>query len=237
MFLFSFETGVRSALTSNWVHERKIRIVSQSLFLFSIIVFHLQLFEAWKEKKDVSLIIMEFTKVTGITISFLRMVAAAMLIKPITTLRRFVSSHTFNSGDAKYDECEQNKFNRFSRKAIQTMFVWITVDTILLFMPSSIKDELFQYPLPSFWIGKKASRILNRFLVSFIPATIFPKTISCTAYIGVILIGMRTKLRLLAHRFEMIAQKLAVNEDQDYEGIRRELRQVLIQHQKYLRFG
>lgn len=189
------------------------------------------------KKKDASSLIMEITKVTSISISCLRMVAAAFLIKVLNTIRSFVLSNSISSGDVEYDEREQNNFNRLAKRAIQVIFSWITADTIFFLIPSSTKDDLFQFPVPSFLIGEKASKILNIICVTSIPASILPKTISCTTCIGVMLIGMRTKLRVLAHRFELISHQSISNEDQLYERIDRDLREFLIQHRMYLRLN
>ncbi|XP_062705117.1 uncharacterized protein LOC109406415 [Aedes albopictus] len=228
--------GIRSSSTSKWAQERLIRIIFQSLFASNIIVFYLQLVEDWNSKEDASLIIMEVTKITGISISFLRMVAAAMLIEPFTTLRRFVSGNSVNSGDAQYDECERNKFNRFARTAMTLIVMWITTDTILFAIPSSTKDELFKFPLMLSAIGETASRILNIVLVSCIPACVFPKTAGCTAYIAVLLKGMRMKLRMLAHRFERITGQSALCEDKYFDHVNWEVRHALLQHLEYWKY-
>ncbi|KXJ76122.1 hypothetical protein RP20_CCG010302 [Aedes albopictus] len=179
---------------------------------------------------------MEVTKITGISISFLRMVAAAMLIEPFTTLRRFVSANSVNSGDAQYDECERNKFNGFARTAMTLIVMWITTDTILFAIPSSTKDELFKFPLMLSGIGETASRILNIVLVSCIPACVFPKTAGCTAYIAVLLKGMRMKLRMLAHRFERITEVPAIYEDEYFDHVNWEVQHALLQHLEYWKY-
>ncbi|EJY58032.1 AAEL017285-PA, partial [Aedes aegypti] len=53
--------GIRSALTSNWTHERKIIIVCHGLFIYNFVVFYLQLWEGVTAKMDTTYIVMELT--------------------------------------------------------------------------------------------------------------------------------------------------------------------------------
>ncbi|XP_029725476.2 uncharacterized protein LOC115265253 [Aedes albopictus] len=175
---------------------------------------------------------MELTKVAGALISLLRMLATGQLIKPITILRCFITSNSITSGNVDYDERELAKFNRFARIIIQSIFFWVFIDTILFPFANSTGYELFRFRLPSSWVGKRASNFLNTFLVGATPVAIIPKIICCTACIGVILTGMRTKLHLLAHRFKKIVQ-LDPNDEQYFERVVHDLREAVDQHAVY----
>lgn len=179
---------------------------------------------------------MELTKVAGALISLLRMLATGQLIKPITILRCFITSNSITSGNVDYDERELAKFNRFARIIIQSIFFWVFIDTILFPFANSTGYELFRFRLPSSWVGERTSNFLNTFLVGATPVAIIPKIICCTACIGVILTGMRTKLHLLAHRFKKIVQ-LDPNDEQYFERVVHDLREAVDQHAVYWRLA
>lgn len=176
---------------------------------------------------------MEVTKVTSISISCVRMVSLALLAKPITILRCFITSNSVCSGDAEYDEREHRKFNQYARRSMQFFFSWIAMDTVLFSIPT--EDDLFSFPRPASWIGKNAWKVVNTLFVSLIPTSVLPKTVGCTACVGVILTGMRTKLRLVAHRLEMISKQSVSDEVQNFERVSREVREALEQHLDYLK--
>lgn len=187
------------------------------------------------DKEDMSLVILETTKLMCITISCLRMVAARIFIEPITILRQFILSPTRHSKDRAYDEHEQSKFNRAARKVLQIIFSWLVIDTIVFAFPNATKNEVFKFPLQLSWIGHKTMNLYIFLVVGSIPGSILPKTIGCTVCFVVSLMGMRTKLRLLAHRFQQISQKPDSHDNQYFAWVQREVQDALVQYLEFWR--
>ncbi|XP_062698972.1 uncharacterized protein LOC134284249 [Aedes albopictus] len=222
--------GIRSTLTADWVHERKIRIICRCLFAYHAFVFALQLSEALTEKKDAALVILELMKVAFISVACLKVVSIAFLKKPIATLRQFIYSSSIHSGDEPFDELEQRKFNRTIRRVIQVIFGLMTVDTFIMSIPNFSTNGMLELPHALTLAGECTSSILSVLLANLLAISVVPKYFSCTASVGTTLLGLRTKLRILSRRFKLISQQHFSCGERCFEHVNKEILEAVDQH-------
>ncbi|EJY57612.1 AAEL017009-PA [Aedes aegypti] len=225
--------GIHSESTATWAHERKIRIICRCLFAYHAVAFVLQLNDALYEEKKAALVVWELMKVIFIFVAYLKVVLVVQLKGSIATLRQFIRSNHICSGDIEYDELEQNKFNKIVRITIQVVFVLIIIDTLILSVPNFSNNDLLKLPHLLALTGMFPSYILKILLTSCLGISVIPKYFACTACVGAVLIGMRTRLRILAHRFEHISQQDFTSEEKAFECVNRDIQEALAQHLEY----
>ncbi|XP_021707651.1 uncharacterized protein LOC110678721 [Aedes aegypti] len=128
---------------------------------------------------------------------------------------------------------EQLEFRNTVRRTVQIIFGFIVVDTVLLVIPNSMKNDLLGLPHALTLMGRGTSEMLNFILASFLSVSSSPKYFSSTACVGVTLVGMRTKLRIISHRFKLISQQTFSSEEQCFKRINGEVKEALAQHLEY----
>ncbi|XP_062549934.1 uncharacterized protein LOC134214629 [Armigeres subalbatus] len=146
------------------------------------------------------------------------------LKKPISSLRNAIISDRVNSGDRAFDEREYRRFNKSGRTMLLIIYGLVIVDTVLLSIPHPMKDSVLELPPQLARSGKAASGVLYFFFLGFIALSLIPRVFCSLACIGILLMGLRLKLKLLANRYETIIGYIFLDADSYYERVGREVR-------------
>nr|XP_029709479.1 uncharacterized protein LOC109417563 [Aedes albopictus] len=212
--------GVRSDSTTNWTKERSIRIFSNCLFVFGISMLALDVLSDFLERWDDNFVkVMALLKLTSICLSCLKTVAIVFLKEPIATLRTFILSQRVNSGDEVFDALERRKLNETARTMLRCMLGLIVVEMILLSIPNQTMDNVFRMPPVLLHIGETPSRIVHALFMCSLPVFLLPRLFSNIAYIGVLIMGMQMKLKMLAHRYRGMLNLTASNVENYLERV------------------
>ncbi|XP_062711048.1 uncharacterized protein LOC109417563 [Aedes albopictus] len=227
--------GVQSDSTTNWTKERSIRIFSNCLFVFGISMLALDVLSDFLERWDDNFVkVMALLKLTSICLSCLKTVAIVFLKEPIATLRTFILSQRINSGDEVFDALECRKLNETARTMLRCMLGLIVVEMILLSIPNQTMDNVFRMPPVLLHIGETPSRIVHALFMCSLPVFLLPRLFSNIAYIGVLIMGMQMKLRMLAHRYRGMLNLTASNVESYLDRVDNDLRVTVNQQLEFV---
>ncbi|XP_021702051.1 uncharacterized protein LOC23687434 [Aedes aegypti] len=232
----SLLAGVRSDSTSNWVGERKIRIFSNCLFVFGISMLALEvLSDMYDRWDDNSVKVMALLKLTSICLACLKTAAIVLLRKPIETLRTFILSERVNSSDHIFDELERSNVNQTGRTMMRAMLGLIVVEMILLSIPNQTMDNVFRMAPLLLRMGEPSARVLHVLFMCSLPLFLLPRLFSNIAYIGILILGMRMRLKMLTHRYHEMLRIPDSDVDYYLEIVNKKLRKTLCQHMEFMR--
>ncbi|XP_062716041.1 uncharacterized protein LOC134291818 [Aedes albopictus] len=204
--VFLLLAGVRSHATSRWATEGFIR--------YSINVFHSM-------------------KLSGIFVAGAKVTLVAYFGTSIGHVRNLITGNSINSGDEAYDELEYAKFKKLARKMMLVVYTVLIVDAFLMFIPCAATQELFTLPPPLSRAGPALSPVLYTCAAQLLFLGAVPKFFSNLACIGTLIIGMRSKLQVLVHRWDRILNHPLESPRLYFERMDRELRIVLDQQMEY----
>lgn len=168
-------------------------------------------------------------KFTGICACCLRSSCVAYFKKSFETFKNFIIYESTNSGDIVFDELERHKFQTHARLILQAVFGLIISDTILLSIPCTATRNLIGFPVQFSVASEWASRVLQVLLVSSFPLATFSKFTSSMASNVILLLGMRAKLNIVAHRYRLILNRHLLKAEHSMERLDLEVRAALIQ--------
>ncbi|XP_011493770.2 uncharacterized protein LOC23687403 [Aedes aegypti] len=226
--------GIRSELTSHWPAECLIRYFANCLFICQYIAGILRLIHALDHEEDGSfLIVCEILIVISLSFACMKVFAINCLRGSLHTLRNFIIGTRVNSGDESFDEFQQLKFFRSARFMMLIVFGLIASDTVLFMIPNRYADVILGLPPQLYMIGKPASSVVNFLLVTFSALGFFPKYLSNVTYIGILLIGMHSKLTSLVHRYRLMLNHPVSSPNQYFEWMSCEVEMVSIQQLEY----
>ncbi|XP_062715836.1 uncharacterized protein LOC109414917 [Aedes albopictus] len=207
-----------------------IRYIVNSLFAYQLVANVLQLRNTSTINKDhVLRIVVELLKLTGICACCLRVTCMVYSKERIETIKRFITYDTSDSGDSTFDEQQRQNFKKHARAIVQTVFGLIITDTILLTIPCSATRNLIGFPTQLSFVGQRASSVLHFLLVTGFPLATFSKFTCSMANNVVLLLGMRVKLNIVAHRYRQIFKQECLDQEQRFDHMNEELRKALIQ--------
>ncbi|EJY57775.1 AAEL017050-PA [Aedes aegypti] len=222
--------GMRSTSTSIWRSEHFIRLATNCLFAYQVIAAGFQLKNVATDKQnDVLGIVVEMIKFTGICACCLRSSCVAYFKKSFETFKNFIIYESTNSGNIVFDELERHKFQKYARLMLQAVFGLIISDTILLSIPCTATRNLIGFPVQFSVASEWASRVLQVLLVISFPLATFPKFTSSMASNVILLLGMRAKLNIVAHRYRLILNRHLLKAEHSMERLDLEVRAALIQ--------
>ncbi|KXJ79464.1 hypothetical protein RP20_CCG000712 [Aedes albopictus] len=228
--------GVQSGLNQKRTSTLIVRYLSNGLFAFISIILILQVWSDTQEGwSDVTLKINSLLKITTIVMSCLKVLMINHFREPAQNLKNFILSQTVTSGFKSTDDLDRRKFNSIALRMLRAMFALLIADLILLSFPNQTMDNAFRMPpLLLQHMGKFSLRILCSFFVCALPLVFVPRYFTHLSCMGILIMGMRMKLQMLAHRFRRITHLPVVNAKYNLEQINDELREILNQHMEYM---
>ncbi|XP_062549917.1 uncharacterized protein LOC134214598 [Armigeres subalbatus] len=154
----------------------------------------------------------------------------------IAEVRKCITNNRVNSGDTDYDQQEQRNFNQTIRTMIRTLLVFSFAISVLFTMPNPVIRK--SIGLPPQLLPKRpiVSSILNSVVMYWAALIIQHRHATTLTCIGTLLLGMRSKLRLLVHRYNRILAQPVINEQEFFSNIGPEIRETLKNHVEYWRF-
>ncbi|XP_062714160.1 uncharacterized protein LOC134290943 [Aedes albopictus] len=196
----------------------------------------LQLIHAFKtETGELSGIVFHTIKESAIIIAGAKVLLVLYFESSIGNVRDFITGSRINSGDPTFDEMEHTKFNQSVRKMMRLLFAVFITDAVLLCTPCAATEKLFTLPPPLSAAGPIISPILHICSAQLLFLGAVPKFFSNMACIGALIIGMHTKLKILAHRWNRILNHPIEPPRCYFERMDREMRIVLDQQTEYWR--
>ncbi|XP_062551325.1 uncharacterized protein LOC134216467 [Armigeres subalbatus] len=184
---------------------------------------------------DVSAKALSFLKIVVVCSSGFKVLALIVLKDPLSTIRNFLLDNRVNSGDKAFDQFEQINFNRSARKMVRLMFGLVSVETIILSIPNETMARVYAIPPPMDKAGKLITNLLYQIFVSSIAFSLLPGLFSHLSCAGVLIMGMRMKLKMLEHRCNQLAKMSIVDEVNYFEIMSREVREFIRQQMEYTR--
>ncbi|XP_062716040.1 uncharacterized protein LOC134291816 [Aedes albopictus] len=228
--------GVRSNSTSSWATERLIRYAINGLFTYQAIVAILHVTHAFiTEDSELFEVVFHLMKLSGIFVAGAKVSLVAYFGESVANVRRLITDNRINSGDKTYDDLEKAKFNRSARKVMRAVFGVIFVDAILLIIPSSATKKLLNLPPPLSRTGPIISPVLWVCSAQLLFVGVIPKFYCNMACVGTLILGMRMKLKILAHRWDRILNHPLEWPEYYFERMECEVRITLNQQTEYWR--
>ncbi|XP_021704693.1 uncharacterized protein LOC110677740 isoform X2 [Aedes aegypti] len=206
--MFLLLSGIRSNATSKWIGERTVR--------YSVNVFHTM-------------------KASGLFVAGAKVSLVAYFETSIANVRNIVAGNRIFSGDDTYDKLEQKQFNQSARKMMRVLYALLIIDAIFLCIPCAATKKLFTLPPPLLRAGPFLSSVLYVSSAQLLVLGAVPKFFSNMACIGTLIIGMRMRLKILAHRWECILNYPIESLKFYFERMDREVRTVVDQQMEYCR--
>ncbi|XP_011493189.2 uncharacterized protein LOC23687543 isoform X1 [Aedes aegypti] len=234
--VFMLLAGVRSKTTSRWTAERFIRYFINGLFAFQSVIAVLHVLFAFLNKNsELFEVVFHIMKLSGIFVAGAKASLVVYYETPIANVRSLIIGNRINSGDEAYDRLERMKFNRSGRKMMRVVYGVIFVDALLLLIPCAATKKLLDLPPPFSRAGPFTSSILYVLSAQLLFVGVIPKFFCNMACIGTLIIGMRTRLKVLAHRWDRILNYPMECPEFYFERMDREVRIVLDQQMEYWR--
>lgn len=198
----------------------------------------IQLFNALSDDaNDVINVVQELIKFVGFCICIMKVALLHVLKEPISTLISFITNKRIHSGDASFDEREQQKFNKSSRLLVLSIGGLILTDTACLSIPAAATESVLGLPPQLIWTGKAGyvSAFLRFLFVNLMSIGIYPRFFSNLACTGILLMGMRTKLRILAHRYRQMLKRVDQGLEYNFEQVNQDIKEASDQQLEYWR--
>ncbi|XP_062550256.1 uncharacterized protein LOC134215008 [Armigeres subalbatus] len=197
---------------------------------FLLLLAVLQFFDSSQTKSETAFqIVLDVIKVTVVCLVGVRVLLIVSLEKPITSLRKSITSDRVNSGDRAFDELEYRRFNKSGRAMLLIIYGLIIIDTILLSIPNPMKDSVLELPPQLCRVGKQMSGVFYFAFVGFIALSMIPRMFCSLACSGILLMGLRLKLKMLTHRYKTIIEYPFLDADRYYSRVDREVQNVVDQ--------
>ncbi|XP_011493649.2 uncharacterized protein LOC23687386 [Aedes aegypti] len=221
--------GIRNEWSSRWKGARLVQYMSNALFAFEVAVLLSQVKEGLDDTwDDVANKLMGILKCSSSILASAKMLVMIHLREPLGILRNYVLDDRVNSGDKVYDEFEQRKLNQTARFMFRAMLGLLIAEMTLLSIPNQTMASMFRMPP---W---GASNYLYHFFVTTLPLGLLPRLLSHMSYVGILIMGMRMKLGMMAHRYQRMTSASDLDLDQYFEGVNRELRETFKQQVEFL---
>ncbi|XP_062550216.1 uncharacterized protein LOC134214959 [Armigeres subalbatus] len=180
----------------------------------AIMASHTQLKDSLQNQtENLSLVVWSVAKISGWIAAVLKMLLIALLREPIEAIRKFIKSNGVNSGDDQYDEIETRSFNQYAITMIKIIICITLVQFVFMSVPNSAANVAFALPPELSGTGRLVSNVLRWLTVPSIPLAMNVRVLSNSITVGVLLLGMRAKLRMLAHRYEQMLNLPSMNAD------------------------
>nr|XP_029722630.1 uncharacterized protein LOC115263535 [Aedes albopictus] len=228
--------GNKSTTTARFKWGHYIRYLSNSVYAYQGLVFLLQEIHSLHSKKDdVALAVFEGLKLFIYFVSFSKMLVFAHLQKPIAAVRNFVVGNSVTSGNKDFDDLEQRKFNHYARATIKLSIGLMLVNVVAVSVPNTVTEKALGLPPLLQGFGQPMSSILRCLAINCMPLGIVPRFFTNFTIVVTLLLGMRAKLRMLAHRYAQILIRSRTDADYTLERIDRDLRETLDQQLEYWR--
>nr|XP_029721546.1 uncharacterized protein LOC109621914 [Aedes albopictus] len=113
------------------------------------------------------------------------------------------------------------------------VYVLIILDTVLLSIPNHSAEGIIGVPPQFSWIGGPVASIVSFLLVSLLAVGFFPKYLSNVTCVGILLMGMHAKLKIVAYRYDRLLNEPVLNCGQYFTRIDREIRGIFVQQLEY----
>ncbi|XP_062716667.1 uncharacterized protein LOC134292026 [Aedes albopictus] len=228
--------GIPSASTSKWPHERTIRYISTCLFVLQSMLYVQQTINAIADRKEnMPIFLLEVVKTTSIALISLKLLLMIHLRKPLDSVRSFINSDRVRSGDDAYDELVYGKFNRSGRRMIRVIFGLIGLEAVLMTFPCSTTRRVFRLPRQLMGAGKNVASLVNFLYLGLLPVGMCPRFFTNLTSLGILLMGMRAKLKILAHRYQRMLAQSPLEETQYYKFMVLEVREIMDQQLEFSR--
>ncbi|EJY58102.1 AAEL017505-PA [Aedes aegypti] len=228
--------GIESTWSSRWKGKQLVRYFTNALFTFQTIVFILQFHQAMIDKQqNTASVVLQVIKLAAISVTILKLVVLIVLTNSIALVKIFVSSSHVKSGNDSFDKIEQMKLKQSSNIIMGVVYVLIIAETIFLSIPNKATEIAFSAPHALAWTNKYGSAIFQFLIISLLPIGTYPRFFSNITTTAILLLGMRMKLKMLAHRYERMLKLCCLEDDYYYDCLRRELKVALKQHMEYWR--
>ncbi|KXJ72946.1 hypothetical protein RP20_CCG016854 [Aedes albopictus] len=233
--------GIRSEIqserTPKWTYGRQVRIFVNGLFFYQSAVTALQMFYVGYGKNvavDFQTIFM-ITKIVGVIAVLAKWLLLMFQKDSVCTVLNFITSKRVKSGDDAHDELAQKQFNRSACTMMRISFAMTAANAVLLFIPSEITEQALGMPPPLTRYGKLATRLFYLTSTQLMFLGIVPKFLSNMVCIGMLIMGMRCKLEILAHRYKCVLSQPFVNPEIYFSRLEQDVREVLNQQMEYWR--
>ncbi|XP_062537877.1 uncharacterized protein LOC134206204 [Armigeres subalbatus] len=226
--------GVRTGPSSQWAGDRQIRYLLTSLFAYQQIVFVLKLvYSLVTHEENVLKIVLEGLMSASFFFAGLKVLSLVLFREQIANIRNFITSNRVNSCDKHYDQLEHNRFNQSVKTLLHVIFILIIVNVVFLSVPNSTTDSLLRMPPFMTMLGPNATHVLYFCFVKLMALGILPRYFSSMACIGTLLMGMRTNLRILGHRYRQMLHQPNQTVEKYFENLNHEVRTALNQQLQY----
>nr|NP_001345549.1 odorant receptor 102 precursor [Aedes aegypti] len=228
--------GIPSASSTKWTGALVIQYLSTFLFAFQSILYIQQTISAVADRHgNTAILLIEAVISSSIVLICMKMLLMIHLKIPLASLRQFIDSNRIYSGDKTYDERVFSKFHNSARKIPQVVFALIGLETILLSIPSSARKAVFKLPHQLIGAGKHVSFLVNLLYFGRLPLGMCPRFFTNLGSLGALLMGMRAKLKILAHRYQQTFAHLGLDEKQYFAYMKLEMREIMDQQLEFWR--
>lgn len=223
-------------MVSNWTGERYVRLLTTCAYIYQGIVFILQFINSIRVNGDnLTIVVWEALKFSVWFAAALKLLIYVIFRESIEEVRRFISSSRVTSGDKDYDALQQRKFNQHARTMIRLIFGFMFATYLFLSIPNPATEMALGLPPELLVFGKGVTCFLYFFAVNFIPFAVYPRFLTNSTTFYTLLLGMRTKLNLLTHRYERILNQPILEASQYFNRMDRMLKEALEHHMQYWR--
>lgn len=229
-------TEVQSERTPKWTYGRQVRIFVNGLFIYQTAVTILQMVYASDGRNSVDFrTIITFTKLVGCFAILIKWLLLVFEKNSICTVLNFITNKKFNSGDEAYDELVQKEFNRSACTMMRIIYGMTAANGVTLLIPSEVTEQALGMPPPLANHGKLLKRFFYLTSTQLLCIGTVPKFLSNMACIGMLIMGMRCKLKILAHRYYRVLNQTSSSPDVYFSRMERDVRDLLNQQMEYWR--
>ncbi|XP_021704698.1 uncharacterized protein LOC23687598 [Aedes aegypti] len=116
---------------------------------------------------------------------------------------------------------------------MRVIIIIIIANAVLLLIPSAATKQALALPPPLSNYGKHVSCIVYLFSTQLLFLGTVPKFLSNMACIGMLIMGMRFKLKILAHRYFRMLNQPVVSSEKHFARMERDVKEVLNYQTEY----
>ncbi|XP_062565645.1 uncharacterized protein LOC134227948 [Armigeres subalbatus] len=126
----------------------------------------------------------------------------------IQRVQEFIDSKHGVSGDDIYDAYVRSNGTKIAGKMFPIILILVICDQILVFIPSSAREEIVGIPEPFRQYGICITQMLQIFYICNISFFWCGRYFVCTLKVMPLLVGLRSELTIINHGFSTIAKRV-----------------------------
>lgn len=127
---------------------------------------------------------------------------------PLQEVREFLSNRLNSIDCSRQDSAARKKTYQHAANTIRVMFAVAVIDQIMIMVPNSQRDRLFNIPPVIYSLGPLVASVSLFWYLFMFTIIWFAKYFCCTATLTVLMLGLRTEFQVLSYKFTDILQQV-----------------------------